>query len=107
MGKGFTKAGSGLFQKAVQRAGVFGHVLVAQRIHVVEKVFAERFGDGFALHAKPKYIKAKTLGIEVAHPAISEQLRQQEEALIGAINAAAEETIVERIQLLLPNPDRE
>lgn len=97
----FNKVSSSLFSKSLQNAGVRKQVEAAQSIEIVKKVFADRFGDGAGLHATPKYIKNRTVAVLVAHPAVGEEIKRQEEAVISEINKQLGRPEVLRIQFIL------
>lgn len=103
----FEKAGKGLFSKALKRAGIEGQISASRSISVATEVLSERFGEGFDVHVRPKYIAARTLTIEVAHPAISEEIQSQSEAIISEINERLGRPEVVQMQYILEQPKQE
>ena len=105
--KHFSKVSSSLFSGSLQKAGISKQVSASQHVGHAIDIFKERFGDGVALHAKPKYIKDRTLMIEIAHPAIAEEIRRQEEALISELNKRIGHPEVVRLQFGVPGREEE
>lgn len=99
--KSFQKLQHTFFGSTLARAGIAKQVQASVGINVALDVLQERFGEGVAMHAKPKYIKNRTLAIEVAHPAIAEEITQQEEAIISEINKRLGRHEVVAMQFLL------
>ncbi|HLD22262.1 MAG TPA: DciA family protein [Patescibacteria group bacterium] len=98
----FQKIHRSFFQKNLKRAGIYGQVEAYKHLHIVEQVLHERFGEGATLHAKPIYIKKRTVMIEIAHPAVGEEIRLQEESLISEINNRIGRSEILRVQFTTP-----
>lgn len=98
----FKKVQHSFFQKAIQRAGISAQVQASHAVFIANSIFQERFGEGFALHAKPVYVRHRTLAVEIGHPAVAEQLKKQEETLIHAINQCLGRPEIVRLQFILP-----
>ncbi len=103
----FQRVRGSLFHTVLQRAGISRQVEAARGITVVSALFRERFGEDVSVHVKPRYIKNRILTIEVAHPAISEELVRQEEALISEINNRMGFPAVVDISFVLPRRPEE
>jgi hypothetical protein len=103
----FRKVTSGFLRSSLDRAGVSKQVDAYRSIEHARFVLRERFGDGVELHAKPQYVKQRSLTIAVAHPAIAEEIRLYEEALISAINERIGHPEIIRIHFLLPRNNEE
>lgn len=103
--KRFQKVDHSLFSNAITRAGI-GKQLKAQKgLFTAQAVLQERFGEGADLHAKAKYIKNRVLTITIAHPAVGEQIRTEEEGIIRSINKMMGYDAVVRIQFSLTHND--
>jgi hypothetical protein len=84
------------------KKGLDKQITAAQHVAYAESVMIRRFGDGALEQARPVYIKNRTLAIEVIHPAISEEIRRQEEGIISEVNQKIGYPEVIRIQCVLP-----
>lgn len=82
----FKKIQYSFLEKNVRQAGVFAQVEASKHLSVIQEVLRERFGDGADKQVRAKYIKYRTVTIEIVHPAIAQEIRLQEEAIISEIN---------------------
>lgn len=98
----FRKLTSSFLRQSLERAGVAKQVDAYKSIEHALAVLKERFGDGVELHAKPQYVKQRALTIAVAHPAVAQEIRLSEEAIISAINARIGHAEIVRIHFLIP-----
>ena len=98
----FKKVTSSFLRTRLDQAGVAKQVDASQAVMHALAVLKERFGDGVELHAKPQYVKQRALTIAVAHPAVAQEIRLCEEALISAVNERIGRSEIIRIQFLLP-----
>jgi UDP-3-O-acyl-N-acetylglucosamine deacetylase len=103
----FQKADKSFFQSTLQRAGITKQVQASRYLVLVEAVMKERFGEGALIHVEPKYIKNRSLAIAVAHPAVGEEIRRQEEALISEINRRIGHPEIVRMHFILPSAPEE
>lgn len=99
--KSFQKLQHTFFGSTLARAGIAKQVQASMGVNVALDVLRERFGDGVEMHAKPKFIKNRTLSIEIAHPAIGEEISQQEEAIISEVNRRLGRHEIVAMQFLL------
>lgn len=101
----FKKVSSSLFSHTIARAGI-GQQLKAQKgVFAANAILKERFGEEAEKHAKAKYVKNRVLTIMVAHPAVGEQIRVEEEGIIRQINKIIGYDAVIRIQFSLTQND--
>jgi hypothetical protein len=103
----FRKVTSSFLRTTLDRAGVSKQVEAFASIEHARTVLKERFGDGVELHAKPQYVKERALTIAVVHPAIAQEIRLCEEAVISAINERIGRPEIVRIHFLLPREERD
>lgn len=82
----FRKVSYSFLNNNLKRAGIHQQVEGFRTITLASEVLRERFGEGVASHANPRSIKNRTLAIEIAHPAVAEEIRRCEEALISEMN---------------------
>lgn len=82
----FQRVNQIFLRHVIQRTGASNQIEAAQILTHARALFAERFGEGVALHANPKFIKHRSLIIEIAHPAVGEEIKRQEEMIIYEIN---------------------
>lgn len=90
------------FGGGLAKAGMSAQIIAAQHIEIAKELIQERFGDGALSHARPTYIKNRSLAIEVMHPAIAEELRLQEEGFVQELNKRIGSTVVVRLYCILP-----
>ncbi|MFC1598213.1 DciA family protein [Patescibacteria group bacterium] len=103
----FKKVDFSFLEKNLRRAGIDKQVTASQHIEIVEQVLIERFGEGAGVHVKPKYIKHRRVMVEIAHPAIGQEIRAQEEAIISEINKRIGLPEIIQIQFSLPRGESE
>jgi predicted nucleic acid-binding Zn ribbon protein len=101
----FHKLDSSIFSQALSRAGIGKQVAAAHVVSMAEEVLQERFGGGIERFARPRSVRNRQLVIDIHHPAVGEELRRQEEAVIGAINEKIGRPELVRIIFQIPRPD--
>lgn len=105
--KTFQKVNFGSFGSSLAKAGIAKQVQASMGVNAALEVLQERFGDGVEQHAKPKYIKNRILAIEIAHPAVGEQIAEQQENVIKAVNEKLGRHEVVEMQFLLDKNEKE
>ena len=105
--KKFQKVQFGSFGASLAKAGIAKQVEASVGVGVALEILQERFGEGVEKHAKPKYIKNRVLGIEIAHPAVGEQISEQQENIIKAVNEKLGRHEVVEMQFLLDKNEKE
>lgn len=101
----FNKLDNSIFSHALGRAGIGKQVEAAQVVSLAIETLQERFGDGIEQYAHPKSVRNRQLYIEVKHPAVGEEIRRQEEAIIAGLNEKLGRPEIVRIQFQLPRPE--
>ncbi|OGY88028.1 MAG: hypothetical protein A2233_04800 [Candidatus Kerfeldbacteria bacterium RIFOXYA2_FULL_38_24] len=94
----FKKAGFSFFTQKLKKAGIEEQIEAVLCLKVVTEVLEDFFGKGFYEHAKPCWVKKRTLLIEIVHPAVGEQIRLQESAILFEINKKLKKAEVVKIQ---------
>lgn len=82
-------------KSALQKQGEAGLVIEA-----AEKVFAELFGEEKSLHAKPLFLKNRTLTVTCSSSAMAQEIRLNQAKIVEAINNAMGKNEVDRIRYL-------
>jgi hypothetical protein len=103
--KRFQKVDHSLFAGTIARTGIGKQIKAQRGLFTAQAVLKERFGDGADEHAKAKYIKNRVLTITIAHPAVGEQIRQEEEGIIRQINTLMRYDAIVRLQFSLTHND--
>lgn len=82
----FQKVNRQAFLPLLRKAGIDRQVEAVHHLQIVEQVFLERFGEGAKLHAQPIAIQYRSVVVAVVHPAVSEQILNEQEGLLKEIN---------------------
>lgn len=106
-GGSFQRFTGGVFHDRLQKVGIGKQVQAAQYIELAIGVLQTNFGAGAQKHAVPRSVKNRVLHIEIAHPAVGEEIRRREETIISELNAKIGRPEIVRIQLVLPQHGRE
>ncbi|PIW36633.1 MAG: hypothetical protein COW24_04225 [Candidatus Kerfeldbacteria bacterium CG15_BIG_FIL_POST_REV_8_21_14_020_45_12] len=101
-GGAFQKVGNNLFHDRLSKIGIGKQVQAAQYVELAVTVLKSSFGEGALKHARPRAIKNRVLQIEIAHPAVGEEIRRLEETIISELNNKIGRPEIVRIQLVLP-----
>lgn len=73
---------------------------IVQILELASKVFCELFNDDLARHAKPQYLKNRTLTVTCTSSALAQEIRINQAKIVELINTKAGESIVDRIRYL-------
>lgn len=96
----FTPLGDTLHQKMNQHIPLKKQVEAAEIVEIAEKVFMDLFGAELARHAKPLFLKNRTLTVSCSNSAIAQEIRLNQAAIVGKINEKLGKNEVDRIRYL-------
>ncbi|GEM_PF-1935250 len=88
-----------LTSDALRRGGIMEQVQIALILECAQEAIHHFLGERIAKHIKPISVQHKTLGISVAHAAVSAHLGLHREAILAHVNEKFPKSI-ERIRLL-------
>ncbi len=75
-------------------------VEAAHVLEVTTRILGELFGEALATHAKPLYLKNRTLTITCASAAVAQEIRLNQQAIVQKINDTLGKKEVDRIRYL-------
>lgn len=96
----FTPIGDPLDKKKAQANQAGDSQESTEVLEVAEAVFAELFGADLALHAKPQFLKNRTLTVTCSSAAMAQEIRQNQPKIVAAINKKMGKKEVDRIRYL-------
>lgn len=96
----FTSLGDALGNKMISQTPLKRQVESALVIEYTIQVLQELFGDEGARHAKPLYLKNRTLTITCSTSAIAQEIRLNQQAIVQKINEKLGKKEVDRIRYL-------
>lgn len=70
-------------------------------IEASEKIFADLFGDDKAVHAKPLFLKNRTLTVTCSSSVMAQEIRLNQKKIVDAINKELGKKEVDRIRYLV------
>lgn len=76
-------------------------VEASQAVLFAEAVFQEMFGADLAKHAKPLFLKNRTLTVSCTSSAMAQEIRLNQQAIVDNINAKFGKQEVDRIRYLV------
>lgn len=96
----FTPLGDALQDKLATQKGLKQQVDASEAVIVAEAVFLEHFGKELAVHAKPLFLKNRTLTVSCSSSTMANEIRLNQAILVEKINTALGEQEVDRIRYL-------
>ncbi len=72
----------------------------AEVLEIAEKVFHELFSSDLAAHAKPQYLKNRTLTVTCTSSALAQEIRLNQATIVEKINEKLGNNEVDRIRYL-------
>lgn len=96
----FTPLGDALQDKMKQEQGLQGQLDAAKVVEAAEQALLEIFGEELAPHAKPLFLKNRTLTISCSTSAMAQEIRLNQAKIVDAVNKALGNKEVDRIRYL-------
>ncbi|PIR03393.1 MAG: hypothetical protein COV60_00580 [Candidatus Magasanikbacteria bacterium CG11_big_fil_rev_8_21_14_0_20_43_7] len=72
----------------------------SEAVEIAEGVFVELFGETMASHAKPLYLKNRTLTVSCTSTAMASEIRLNQAKIVEAVNKKLKKNDVDRIRYL-------
>ena len=95
----FTPLGDALKEKMGKDSPLSKQVETAGIVELSEAVFLEMFGE-MSRHAKPLFLKNRTLTVSCASSAMAQEIRVNQAAIVAKINEKLGKNEVDRIRYL-------
>jgi predicted nucleic acid-binding Zn ribbon protein len=96
----FTPLGDALDEKMKGQKVLSDQIDASEALEIAENVFVELFGAELAVHAKPLFLKNRTLTVSCASTAMASEIRLNQAKIVEAINNRMGKNEVDRIRYL-------
>lgn len=97
----FTPIGDALQDRVKQQGSLKNQVEASQAVEAAERVFVAMFGLDLAAHAKPLFLKNRTLTVSCVSSVMAQEIRLNQQQIVDQINAALGKSDVDRIRYLV------
>ncbi len=96
----FTPIGDSLGEKIQKNITLKTQVELSAVLEVAESVLADLFGVDLAKHAKPLFLKNRTIAISCTSSAMAQEIRLNQAEIVAKINGKTGTDVVDRIRYL-------
>lgn len=96
----FTPLGKALDDKMNSQGPLKNQVEAAQVVEFTEEVLTGMFGEDLAKHAKPLFLKNRTLTISCSSSVIAQEIRLNQHEIVEKVNDKLGKKEVDRIRYL-------
>lgn len=96
----FTPIGDALHNKMKSQAPFKKQLEAAQVVELAEAAFVELLGEELGSHAKPQFLKNRTLTVTCTSSALAQEIRLRQKEIVDKINKKLGENEVDRIRYL-------
>lgn len=96
----FTPLGDTLHDKMDKNTSLKKQLETAEVIEIVDSVLADLFGADLARHAKPLFLKNRTITISCTSSAMAQEIRVNQAEIVKKINQKLGKEEVDRIRYL-------
>ena len=96
----FTPLGKALDDKMQKQTPLQKQVEATQVVDFTEEVLKEMFGEDLAKHAKPLFLKNRTLTISCASSVMAQEIRLNQADIVEKVNEKLGKKEVDRIRYL-------
>lgn len=96
----FTPIGESLGQKIEKNTTLKAQVELSAILEVAEAVLTALFGVDLAKHAKPLFLKNRTITISCTSSAMAQEIRLNQAEIVSNINVKTGSDVVDRIRYL-------
>lgn len=96
----FTPIGDSLQDKIQKNTTLKNQVELSAVLELVEGVLAELFGADLSKHAKPLFLKNRTITISCTSSAMAQEIRLNQAEIVSKINGQVGSDVVDRIRYL-------
>ncbi len=96
----FTPLGDALKDKMKGQKAMQGQIEASEAVEIAEAVFLELFGEDMAVHAKPLFLKNRTLTVSCSSTTMASEIRLNQAEIVDGINKKMGKSEVDRIRYL-------
>ena len=96
----FTPLGDALHDKMKGQKALKNQIEASEAVEIAEAVFVDLFGEDMAVHAKPLFLKNRTLTVSFSITAMANEIRLNQAKIVSAINKKMKKDEVDRIRYL-------
>lgn len=96
----FTPIGDALQDKMTSKSPLKKQVEASEAVTAAEQVIKDMFPEELAGHAKPLFLKNRTLTVTCASSAMAQEIRLRQDEMVKKINEAIGKKEVDRIRYL-------
>ena len=96
----FTPIGDTLDDKMQSKSSLQKQVEAGQIVEFAEEVFRDLFGEEQAVHAKPLFLKNRTLTVTCSSSVIAQEIRLNQAKIVQKLNKKLGKDEVDRIRYL-------
>lgn len=96
----FTPLGDALQKKVLGNTPLKRQVEASMIVEYAEMALKEIFGEGNATHAKPLFLKNRTLTITCSSSIVAQEIRLKQQQIVDTINQKLGKKEVDRIRYL-------
>lgn len=96
----FTPLGDALHDKMKGQKALKNQIEASEAVEIAEAVFVDLFGEDMAVHAKPLFLKNRTLTVSCSSTAMANEIRLNQAKIVSAINKKMKKDEVDRIRYL-------
>jgi len=96
----FIPLGDALKDNLEKKGPLKDQIEASEAVEIAEAVFLEMFGEELAVHAKPLFLKNRTLTVSCASSAMAQEIRLNQAEIVAAINKKMGKEDVDRIRYL-------
>jgi len=96
----FTPIGDAIDKKMDASGPLKKQVEASQAVEIAEEVFLEMFGEELSKHARPQFLKNRTLTVSCSSSVMAGEIRLKQGEIVGKINEKMGAKEVDRIRYL-------
>jgi len=96
----FTPIGEAIDESMKAQGPLKKQVAAAEAVDIATEVFAEMFDKDLAVHAKPQFLKNRTLTVTCSSSAMAQEIRLKQKEIVDNINEKLGSKEVDRIRYL-------
>jgi predicted nucleic acid-binding Zn ribbon protein len=96
----FIPLGDALHDKMKGKPALKNQIEASEAVEIAEAVFLDLFGEEMAVHAKPLFLKNRTLTVSCSSTTMANEIRINQGKIVEALNKKMGKDEVDRIRYL-------
>ena len=96
----FTPLGDALHDKMKGQKSLQNQIEASEAVEIAEAVFLDLFGEDMAVHAKPLFLKNRTLTVSCSSTSMASEIRLNQATIVEEINKKMGKDEIDRIRYL-------